>query len=67
LHVLRRSAKTDTCGHSFAVLTTQVSTVDLRLRQSKLACGIMLEGSCDAVAAGEENSSVVQRSRVNIA
>jgi hypothetical protein len=31
LHVLGRSAKTDACGRSFAVLPTQVSTVGLRL------------------------------------
>jgi hypothetical protein len=30
-------------------------------------CGSMLEVSRDAAAVGEENSSVVQRSRVNIA
>jgi hypothetical protein len=31
--VLRRGAKTEACGHSFAQLTTQVSTVFLLLRQ----------------------------------
>jgi hypothetical protein len=32
LHVHSRSARTDACGRSFAVLSTQVSTVGLRLR-----------------------------------
>ena len=32
LHVLGRSAKTDESGRSFAVLSTQVSAVGLRLR-----------------------------------
>jgi hypothetical protein len=32
LHVHGRGAKADACGRSFAVLTTQVSTVGLRLR-----------------------------------
>ena len=32
LHVQGRSARTDACGRSFAVLSTQVSTVGLRLR-----------------------------------
>ena len=32
LHVHARSAKTDACGRSFAVLSTQASTVGLRLR-----------------------------------
>jgi hypothetical protein len=36
------------------VLSTQVSAVGLRLRQNRLACGIMLEVSRDAVAAGDE-------------
>jgi hypothetical protein len=31
LHVLGRSAKADPCGRSFAVLSTQTSTVGLRL------------------------------------
>jgi hypothetical protein len=48
-----RSAKTDAYIRSFAVLSTQVSTVGLRLRHNKLACGSMLEVSHDAVAAGE--------------
>jgi hypothetical protein len=47
LHALDRSAKTEACGRSFALLSTQVSTVDLRLRRSRLACDIMLEVSCD--------------------
>jgi hypothetical protein len=54
LHVLCRSAKTDGCGRSFALLSTQVSTVGLRLRHNGLTCGIMLEVSREAVAAGEE-------------
>jgi hypothetical protein len=32
LHVHGRGARTDAFGRSFAVLSTQVSTVDLRLR-----------------------------------
>jgi hypothetical protein len=32
LHVHGRSARTDACGRSFAVLSTKVSTVGLRLR-----------------------------------
>ena len=32
LHVHGRGARTDSCGRSFAVLSTQASTVDLRLR-----------------------------------
>jgi hypothetical protein len=32
LHVHGRGARTDACGRSFAVLSTQASTVDLRLR-----------------------------------
>jgi hypothetical protein len=32
LHVHGRGAKTDACGRSFAVLSTQVSTAALRLR-----------------------------------
>jgi hypothetical protein len=54
LHILCRSAKTDACGRSFAVLSTKVSTVGLRLRHNRLACGIMLDVSRDAVEAGEE-------------
>jgi hypothetical protein len=49
------------------MLSTQISAVGLRLRHSRLARGSMLEVSRDAVAAGEKNSSVVQRSRENIA
>jgi hypothetical protein len=45
---------TDACGRSCAVLSTQVSAVGLRLRHNRLACGIMLEVSRDAFAAGEE-------------
>jgi hypothetical protein len=51
LHVLSRSAKTDPCGRSFAVLSTKVSTAGLRatlFQQEK------------------NNSPVVQRSRVDI-
>jgi hypothetical protein len=54
LHVLGRSAKADACGRSFAVLSTQVSTVGLRLRHNRLTCGGILEVSRDALAAGEE-------------
>jgi hypothetical protein len=54
LHLLGRSAKTDACGRSSAVLPAQVSTVGLRLRHNKLTCGINLEVSRDAGAAGEE-------------
>jgi hypothetical protein len=54
MHVNGRSAKADACGRSFAVLSTQVLTVGLRLRHHWLASGSMLEVSCDAVAAGEE-------------
>jgi hypothetical protein len=32
LHVSGRGARTDACGHSFAVLSTQVSAVGLRLQ-----------------------------------
>jgi hypothetical protein len=32
LHVHGRGARTDACGRSIAVLSTQVLTVDLRLR-----------------------------------
>jgi hypothetical protein len=51
LYVLGRSAKTDACGRSFAVLSRQVSAAGLRLRHSRLACGSMLEVSPDATAA----------------
>jgi hypothetical protein len=53
LHVLGRSAKTDACGRSFAVLSTQVSTAGLRLRHGILASGSILEVSRDAAAAGD--------------
>jgi hypothetical protein len=36
------------------MLSTQVSTVGLRLRHNTLKCGGMLEVSRDAVAAGEQ-------------
>jgi hypothetical protein len=54
LHVIGRGARTYACGRSFAVLSTQVSTVILRARHSRLACGSVLEVIRDAVAAGEE-------------
>jgi hypothetical protein len=53
LHVLGGSAKTDSCGRSFAVLSTQFSTDGLRLRHNKLTCGRMLEVSQNAAGAGE--------------
>ena len=49
-----RSAETDACGRSFAVLSTQVSQVGLRLRLNRLTCGSMHEISRDAAVAGEE-------------
>jgi hypothetical protein len=54
LHVHGRDAKTDACGRSFPVLSTQVSAAGLRLRHIRLTCGSMLEVSSDAAAAGEE-------------
>jgi hypothetical protein len=54
LHVLGRSAKSYACDRSFAVLSTQILAVGLRLQHSKLACGSMLDVSRDAAAAGEE-------------
>jgi hypothetical protein len=54
LHVLGRGAKADACGRSFAVLSTQVSTVGLRLRHKRLTCRSMIEVSRGAFAAGEE-------------
>jgi hypothetical protein len=42
LHVNGRGARADACGRSFAVLSTQASTVDLRLRRFSAkndACG----------------------------
>jgi len=67
LHVHGRDAKTDACGRSFAMLLTQGSTAGLRLRHSRLIFGSILEVSRDAVAEREENSSVMQRSSLNIA
>jgi hypothetical protein len=67
LHVHARGAKTDACGRSFAVLTTQVSTAGLRLQHKRLACGSILEVSRDAVAAGEEQQQKQQRGTANIA
>jgi hypothetical protein len=68
LRVHGRSAKTDACGRSFAVLSAQVSTAGLRPRHNKLACGIMLEVSRDAVAAREEKlaSYVAKQSSLNL-
>jgi hypothetical protein len=54
LHLDGRGAKTDACGRSFAVLSTQGSTVGLRLRRSTLACVSILKLSRDAAAAGKE-------------
>jgi hypothetical protein len=48
------AAKTESCGLSFAVLSTQVSTVGLRLRHSRLTCGSILEVSRGAAAAEKE-------------
>jgi hypothetical protein len=47
-------AKTDACGRSFAVLSTQISTGGLRLQHSRLTCGSMLEVSHDTAAAEKE-------------
>jgi hypothetical protein len=55
-----RSAKTDACGRSFAVLPAQVSAAGLRLRHNRLTCASMLEVSWNS-------SSVVERSRVHVA
>jgi hypothetical protein len=65
LHVHGRAARTDAFGRSFAVLSTQVSTVGLRLRRNRLAVGSMLEVSRDAVAAGVEQlaSCAAEQSR----
>jgi hypothetical protein len=63
LHVNGRGVKTDACGRSLAVLSTKVSTAGLSLRHSKLTCGSILEISRQE----KKNSSVVQRSTVNIA
>jgi hypothetical protein len=38
LHVHGRGARTDACGRSFEVLSTQVSIVGLRLRQCQDRC-----------------------------
>jgi hypothetical protein len=43
-----RSAETDACGRSFAVLSTQVSTDSLRTWRNRLTCGSMVEVSRDA-------------------
>jgi hypothetical protein len=44
----------DAFGHSFAVLSTQVSTAGLRLRHNRLMSGSMIEVRRDAAAAGED-------------
>jgi hypothetical protein len=68
LHIHGRGAKTDAFGRGFAVLSMQISTAGLRLRRNRLMRGIMIEVSHDAAANQEKNnSSVVQRRRVNIA
>jgi hypothetical protein len=54
LHVLGRSAKTEACGRSFAVLSAKVSRAGLRLRHNRLTCGSMLKVSRDASEAVEE-------------
>jgi hypothetical protein len=59
-----RSAKTDTCGRSFAVLSTQVSAAGLRLGWRVVAC---LKGAATLSQQEKNNSPVVQRRRVNIA
>jgi hypothetical protein len=49
LHVYGRGARTDACGRSFAVLSTQVSAVGLRLRLVVLRClRPFLRGGVDA-------------------
>jgi hypothetical protein len=53
-HLLGRSAKTEACGRSFAVLSTQVSIVGLRLRHNRLTCCSILETSRDAAAAEKQ-------------
>jgi hypothetical protein len=50
-----RNVKTNVCGRSFAVLSTQAPTAGLCLRHNRLTCGNVLEVSSDASAAGEEN------------
>ena len=59
-----RSAKTDACGRSFAVLSTKVSTVGLRQGWRVAA---RLKRAVTLSKQKKNNSSVVQRSRVNIA
>jgi hypothetical protein len=54
LHIRCRGAKADACGRCFAVLSTQVSIVGLRLRHNRLTRGSILEVNRDAAAAGEE-------------
>jgi hypothetical protein len=67
LHVLGRSVKTDSCGRIFAVLSTQVSAVGLRLRHIRLACGTFFKLAATLPRQEKNNSSLVQRSRENIA
>jgi hypothetical protein len=54
LHVHGRSAKTDACDRRFALLSTKILAVGLRLRHNRLARGSILEVSRDAAAAGEK-------------
>jgi hypothetical protein len=65
LYVHGLCAKIDAFGRSFAVLSTQVSTVGLRLRYNRMASGSMLEVSRDAVAEREEQlvSCTAERSK----
>jgi hypothetical protein len=43
LQVHGRGANADASGRSFAVLSTQASTVGLRLRHNRLTCGSILK------------------------
>jgi hypothetical protein len=65
LHVHGRGAKADACSRSFAVLSTQLSTAGLRLRQSRLGSGSFLKVSRDDAAAGGEKlvSCIAERSK----
>jgi hypothetical protein len=65
LHVLGRSAKTYSCGLSFAVLSTQVLAVGLRLRHNRLTCGSMLEVSRDDVAEEEKQLLSCEAEKIN--
>ena len=66
LPVHGRGAKTYACGRSFAVLSPQVLTAGFRLWRNRLKCGIILEVSSDAVAAGEEQltSCTAEQSKI---